>query len=56
MKILKKYNLLFLAIAILLISILSLISAIEIRDLKKEIKDLKVEEHFIKIALEGLYE
>lgn len=63
MKILKNYNVLFLAIAMLLIAILTLMNAIEIKDLKianedlrKEIKNLKIEDHYINIALEGLYE
>ena len=63
MKILKNYNILFLAIAMLLIAILTLMNAIEIKDLKianedlrKEIKNLKIEDHYINIALEGLYE
>lgn len=61
MKNIKEYNVVLLAIALLLIAILSLKSAMDIKNLKvenenlnKKVNELMIENHFTK--LEGLYE
>lgn len=61
MKNIKEYNVVLLAIALLLIAILSLKSAMDIKNLKvenenlnKKVNELMTENHFIK--LEGKYE